>query len=217
VPGGGYVRNGANWHVTQVHPDGSLDARARSSQADAEAAFVRLPAHYVAEHVELGYASTVHRAQGATVDTAHTVITLAMNRQSLYVAMTRGREANHAHIDTTGTAGKHPGNEAHLRDPHQLNGRQILEQVIATDGTELSATATLRQRQDAAVSPARLLPIRDTLTAAAGEPEADRALAQINALLAARRDRPGRTSTAAVDLGHLRAHIRGSGPTITGG
>ena len=31
------------------------------------------PAGYVAEHLALGYASTVHAAQGATVDTSHTV------------------------------------------------------------------------------------------------------------------------------------------------
>ena len=215
VPGG-YVRNGDNWQVVQVNPDGSIDARARA-RTEVAGAVVRLPSHYVAEHVELGYATPVHRAQGATVDTAHTVVTPAMNRQSLYVAMTRGREANHAHIDTTGSPGKHLGNETHLCELPQLNGRQILEQVIATDGTELSATATLRQRQDAAVSPGRLRPIREALTAAAGEPEADRALAQINALLAARRAQPRRTTTAAIDLVHRRAHIRDDGPTITGG
>ena len=34
-----------------------------------------LPADYVAEHLALGYASTVHAAQGATVDTTHAVVT----------------------------------------------------------------------------------------------------------------------------------------------
>ena len=33
-----------------------------------------LPAEYVAEHVDLGYAVTAHRAQGMTVDTAHVVV-----------------------------------------------------------------------------------------------------------------------------------------------
>jgi conjugative relaxase-like TrwC/TraI family protein len=216
VPGGGYVRNGASWQVTQVHPDGSVDARTRGAQTDA-AAVVQLPSRYVAEHVELGYATTVHRAQGATVDTAHTVVTTAMTRQSLYVAMTRGRDANHAHNDTGGLPGVHHEAEGHLREAQQLIGRQMLERIIATDGTELSATATLRERQEAAASPGRLRPIRDTLAAAAGDPEAERALAEINALLAARRARPGRTTAAAVGLEHSRAHIRGSGPTITPG
>jgi hypothetical protein len=217
VPGGGFVRNGDTWQVVQVYPDGSIDARTRSARAEAEGAVVQLPPQYVAEHVELGYATTVHRAQGATVDSAHTVVTPAMTRQSLYVAMTRGREANHAHIDTSGRPGIHYDTEAHLHDQQKLNGRQILEQVTATDGTKLSATATLRQRQDAAVSPSRLRPIRDTLATAAGEPDAERALAEINALLAARRDRPGRTAAAAAGLQHPRAHTRDNGPTITGG
>jgi hypothetical protein len=39
--------------------------------------------------------------------------------------------------------------------------------VLATDGAELSATQTLRQRQDAAASLATLVPLRDTLAAAA--------------------------------------------------
>ena len=33
-----------------------------------------LPARYVADEVELGYAATAHRAQGATVDTAHALV-----------------------------------------------------------------------------------------------------------------------------------------------
>ncbi len=32
------------------------------------------PPDYVAEHLALGYAGTVHAAQGVTVDTAHAVI-----------------------------------------------------------------------------------------------------------------------------------------------
>jgi hypothetical protein len=37
---------------------------------------VDLPADYVAEHVELAYASSAHRAQGRTVDTAHAMQSL---------------------------------------------------------------------------------------------------------------------------------------------
>ena len=49
---------------------------------------VTLPAGYVARHVQLGYACTVHAAQGQTVDTSHTVLTGAESRQLLYVALT---------------------------------------------------------------------------------------------------------------------------------
>ena len=60
-----------------------------------------LPADYVARHVQLGYACTVHAAQGQTVDTSHTVLTGSESRQLLYVALTRGRRANHLYLDVS--------------------------------------------------------------------------------------------------------------------
>lgn len=66
----GFVRNGALWDVTAVLPDGSLRVRPAD---DADAAAVRLPVDYVVEHVELGYATTVARTQGMTVDETHTI------------------------------------------------------------------------------------------------------------------------------------------------
>jgi hypothetical protein len=189
VPDGGHVRNGAAWTVTAVHADGSIDATQRETSGRAEEkrplATVRLPARYVAEHVELGYATTVHRAQGATVDTAHLVAGAGMTRQSLYVAMTRGREANHVYVPTDGLTEEHLENRS-------LTGRQVLERVLATDGTEHSATATLRSRLEAAGSQQRLASIRDTLSAeqlpeAAGE--LDRIVAIRRAERAVRRPR----------------------------
>ena len=49
-------------------------------------------------HVQLGYASTIHGAQGATVDTTHTVVNGAESRQGLYVALSRGRHENHLYL-----------------------------------------------------------------------------------------------------------------------
>ena len=43
----------------------------------------------------LGYAITAHRAQSATVDTAHVITGPGMTREHLYVAMTRARERLH--------------------------------------------------------------------------------------------------------------------------
>ncbi len=51
---------------------------------------VLLPASYVREHVELAYASTAHRAQGRTVDTAHALVSPTTTREVLYVSATRG-------------------------------------------------------------------------------------------------------------------------------
>ncbi|MFD8492416.1 MobF family relaxase [Amycolatopsis sp. NPDC059657] len=61
---------------------------------------IQLPGDYVAEHVALGYASTVHSAQGLTVDTSHAVVTEATGQEALYVGLTRGRDGNTAHVTT---------------------------------------------------------------------------------------------------------------------
>ena len=53
---------------------------------------------YLREYVSLGYAVTVHSAQGVTADTAHAVLGEYTSRSLLYVAMTRGRHTNSAHL-----------------------------------------------------------------------------------------------------------------------
>jgi hypothetical protein len=104
---------------------------------------VRLPADYVAELVELGYAITAHRAQSATVDTAHVITGPGMTREHLYVAMTRGRDANHAYVPLD----RHDDiDEVHHTDAAghaPVTGREVLEQILATSGAERSATEQL--------------------------------------------------------------------------
>ncbi len=58
-----------------------------------------LPADYVREHVELGYASTAHRAQGRTVDTAHAYVSGETTREPLYVMASRGRDSNRLYVE----------------------------------------------------------------------------------------------------------------------
>ena len=57
-----------------------------------------IPAEYATRFVELAYATTVHGAQGETVDAAHVLIGEHTGASSAYVAMTRGREHNTAHL-----------------------------------------------------------------------------------------------------------------------
>ena len=64
-----WVRNGDRWIVTATHLDGSMTVKRANGGG-----YVDLPADYVAEHVELAYASSAHRAQGRTVDTAHAIM-----------------------------------------------------------------------------------------------------------------------------------------------
>ena len=75
-----------------------------------------LPVGYVIEHLELGYAVTAHPAQGITTDTSHALIEPPSTRETLYVAMTRGRTSSTAYVATERLdeehSGQHPGTAA---------------------------------------------------------------------------------------------------------
>ena len=103
-----------------------------------------LPPAYVAEHLALGYASTVHAAQGGTVDTTHTVVTTRTGPAALYVGMSRGRDTNTAHVTTqTGVDDPAQGSDAHTlhRDPVAVLAR-TLDTGDQADAANRSAVAT---------------------------------------------------------------------------
>ncbi len=85
------MANGDCWRVTARHGDGSVTAVSLDRRGE-----VRLPGDYVAEHVALAYATTIHKAQGVTVDRSIAVLTQAASAEQVYVAMTRGRHHNQA-------------------------------------------------------------------------------------------------------------------------
>lgn len=132
----GWVKNGDRWSIQHIHQDGSLSVRHRPTHHA-----VTLPAGYVAQHVELGYATTVHTAQGVTVDTTHTILTGDETRQQLYVAATRGRQSNHLHVSTVDLIDDdaifHPTT---LRPPTAV---EIIETILAHDDTARSVTTEL--------------------------------------------------------------------------
>lgn len=157
--GRGFVKNGDRWIVTATHGDGSLTVR----QDRRRAWEVRLPGWYVADHVELGYASTVHRAQGLTVDTGHALVDASRtSRESLYVGMTRGREANTAYIVLA------PADvEQHQQPAEPWDAREGLRSVLARVSSELSAHEALRDEQGAWGGIAQLAAEYDTIATAA--------------------------------------------------
>jgi conjugative relaxase-like TrwC/TraI family protein len=85
------VANREIWTVTGLAPDGGLLVESERGQR-------QLPASYVAEHLDLAYASTAHGAQGETVAAAHLLVSDQTSAASAYVGMTRGRQANTAHL-----------------------------------------------------------------------------------------------------------------------
>jgi ATP-dependent exoDNAse (exonuclease V) alpha subunit len=85
------VKNRDRWVIQTIHPDRGITVAGGSGT-------IRLPADYVAEHVQLGYAQTSHATQGRTVDTALVLIDTPTDGRGIYTPMTRGRDANHAYV-----------------------------------------------------------------------------------------------------------------------
>ncbi|WP_049830334.1 MobF family relaxase [Arthrobacter sp. RIT-PI-e] len=103
-----FVKNNDVWTVEQVTANPSTDhAAAQPETQDRQRVTLRHSGHrgritvdadYLNEHGQLGYAATVHRAQGATVDTAHAILDERTDRAGAYVAATRGRETNKLYV-----------------------------------------------------------------------------------------------------------------------
>ncbi|MER6971187.1 MobF family relaxase [Nocardioides sp. NPDC000445] len=160
--GGMWVRNGDLWRVKATRRNGSLLVHAPGHPH----ATVVLPPEYVAIDVELGYAITAHRAQGVTVETAHVLASSRMTRESLYVAMTRGRDDNTAYVALDQPDESHA---APIADG-ELTANSVLQGVLRHTGTELSAHEAITTEQAAASSIAQLAAEYDTLASAAQRP-----------------------------------------------
>ncbi|GAB2679247.1 MobF family relaxase [Kribbella swartbergensis] len=145
----GYVQNGDRWTVIHRWPDGSLTVQNHDQKT------VTLPSSYVQKSVELAYATTAHRAQGSTVDTAHLLVTDQLTRALLYVGMTRGRHTNQAYIATHQST-------SDMHEPHPEQTMQdVLEAVLNDPGVEQSAHEVIRQELDNATRLDRLIPIHE--------------------------------------------------------
>jgi len=144
-----FVKNGDRWTVTAAHTTSDPDPDLRGALDVVHlhtGRHLRLPADYIAQHVQLGYATTVHSAQGVTADTSHTVTAGTESRQQLYVALTRGRDANHLYLNAA-----MDGDEHSVITPaatHPQTAQNILEQILARDEAQPSATTTARRVDD---------------------------------------------------------------------
>jgi len=138
-----WVKNGDTFTVTHRHDDGALTVQRANGGPS-----VTLPAPYVREHVELGYATTAFRAQGATVDTAHAIVTgPGMTREVLYVMLTRAREANTAYVCTDRPVEPLPG-----FNDQPTTVRSVLTAVMGNVGAAVSAHETAYLEREQAVS-----------------------------------------------------------------
>lgn len=147
------VLNGQLMTVRAIRADGSIDAFDPRSKSP-----VHLPADYVAESTQLGYASTVHRSQGATVDTTHSLVDAKLDRNALYVAVTRGKISNKIYVDTT-TNLDETAEDAHVHhsgDDDAPTPEAILHGCVHHDHSQLSAFDELENHLTAADSPDRI-------------------------------------------------------------
>lgn len=138
-----WVKNGDRWTVLRVHQNGDLTVQHTRHHHT-----VRLPHDYVHTSTGLGYACTVHTAQGVTADTMHGLSTGQESRQQLYTMMTRGSVANHIYLQVVGDGDPHSIVRPELTHPRTPT--EILESILARDDTQRSATSLLRDQADPA-------------------------------------------------------------------
>jgi conjugative relaxase-like TrwC/TraI family protein len=136
-----WVRNGDRWIVEKVGRDGSLQVRHIELGRT-----VTLDADYVQSATELGYAGTVHSAQGSTADTCHVVATGDETRQLAYVGLTRGKQANHLYLATASDGDLHTAmTERGMLPPTAVDD---LREILRRDGAQVSAHSTLAEADD---------------------------------------------------------------------
>jgi hypothetical protein len=145
------VANRDTWTVTRI-------SRGGQAEVSGEQGVRTLPATYVRDHLELGYASTVHGEQGETTDRALLVVGEHTSAASAYVGMSRGRQANTAHLVADGVedareqwvaafgrdrADLGPGHAAHLasQEANRYAPMRPLDEVV----TELHHAWTAEQ------------------------------------------------------------------------
>lgn len=146
------VTNGQVLNLRKIRRDGSIVASdVRTGEK------ITLDSEYVSRHVNLGYASTVHRCQGATVDTAHVVADSMMDRNSLYVGLTRGKRENRIYT----VLERRPDELAEDAHLHSAGNEQadtaldILRSVVARDDSQRSALDTITEHAAELADPER--------------------------------------------------------------
>ena len=143
--GDGHVRNGDRYQVLGPGPQDGLIVEDLTGRGR-----IVLPAAYLAEHAEYGWASTIDAAQGATADLGIVLVRPGMDREHLYVAMTRGRHGNHAYItpDPTTADDDHGHSHPHQRPPGavedpQEQSERVLAAALGRSGAQDAAHTAL--------------------------------------------------------------------------
>jgi hypothetical protein len=131
-----------------------------------------LPAAYLTEHTEYGWASTIDAAQGATADLGVVLVRPGMDREHLYVAMTRGRHGNHVYVtpdpstDDDHHGHPHPRHSAPTDADPQEQAVRVLAAALARSGAQDAAHTALEHARTQAAHTARQNELRAERAAA---------------------------------------------------
>jgi len=121
--------NGTRGSVTAVDT-----RRGRVTIQTTEGRTVDVPSRYLsAGHLTHGYATTVHKAQGATVDTALLLVDDQSYREAAYTGLSRGRIANRVYVISDDTLAIE-AHGIHRRQPDELSTlRQAVRRSAAQE------------------------------------------------------------------------------------
>jgi conjugative relaxase-like TrwC/TraI family protein len=192
--------NRQQYRVLETLEDGALTVApilGRIDGAEQLGERLTLSPAYVRDDLALGYASTVHAAEGLTVDTTHTVATPRTGLSALYVALTRGQWSNTTYVNTqflsdqdapTGTV-----NETVRRDP--------LGVLAATaERAQPDIAAIVQAEQDTAAAQS-LATIGERFADIAEQATAGRTATMLDRLVGDGTLTPGQRATLAADEG----------------
>ncbi|MGD9525616.1 hypothetical protein [Pseudonocardia sp.] len=180
--------NRATYRVLATHEDGGLTVApvlGRGEAGEDLGESMALPARYVVKDLTLGYASTVHAAEGRTVDTGHAVLGGGSDLPGVLVSMTRGRDSNTAWVVTTPlTTVAETGQTLDVRP---RSARAVLADVAEGARDELTALAERERAEVEARSTATQL---DQLISVAEQVTSGRTAAALDRLAATGRLTP---------------------------
>lgn len=204
------VLNGSTFRVEKISDDGGLHVRRGGSDATCF-----LPAEYAARAVEPESALTVKRAQGATVGKSAIVGAEGMNREQLYVALSRAKAGATLHVVAKDLSDAHDKLRAAIRrdSPQQsavevwtrhLDERKERDQALKRTPWN-KRDAELRMKETAADIEQIKADARMVQAKADHLPEWEQAAAQLREQAAARR---AELETAQEAIPQLTADIK---------
>jgi conjugative relaxase-like TrwC/TraI family protein len=163
------VRNGNRWRVLGVDiTHGRIAAERLADQAR-----VIFDGDYLREHITLGYAGTVHSAQGMTVGNSNqygvcwSILSDRASRAMAYVGMTRGRDENHLAIYpavTNEAPQHHHGADTGIHQTHRGTkhaAAQAFHTILTANDDRAATMHTVAARTDRQLLPAAVAALLD--------------------------------------------------------